>query len=54
MVLANVLIMSETTGHLRNPLIINYMFKSVFELSEFSEESYKSFNMADIATLVDA
>ena len=34
MLLASVLIASETTGHLRDPAVINYLFKSVFELSD--------------------
>ena len=54
MVLANIIISNETSGHLRNPLIINYLFKSVFELKEYTEEGYKQFDLGDIATLVDA
>lgn len=54
MLLASVMISSETTGHLRDPQIINYLFKSVFELVDFDEDYYKYFTMADIATLVDA
>ena len=38
----------------RNPLIINYLFKSVFELKEYTEEGYKQFDLGDIATFVDA
>ena len=48
------MISNETSGHLRNPLIINYLFKSVFEMSEYSENGHKNFDFADIATLVDA
>ena len=54
MVLANIIISNETSGNLRNPLIINYLYKSVFELSEYSDEGYLNFNLEDIATLVDA
>lgn len=32
MLLASVLISSETSGHLRDPAVINYLFKSVYEL----------------------
>ena len=34
MILAHILVASETTGHLRDGRIINYLFKSVFELVE--------------------
>jgi hypothetical protein len=54
MILANILISNETSGHLRNPDIINYLFKSVFELVEFTPDSFKLFDMADIATLIDS
>jgi len=54
MLLASVMISNETTGHLRDSQIINYLFKSVFELVDFDEDYYKYFTMADIATLVDA
>ena len=48
------MIANETTGHLRDPAIINYLFKSVYELTDFDEESYNLFSLDDIATLVDA
>ena len=54
LILANVMIANETTGHLRDPAIINYLFKSVYELTDFDEESYNLFSLDDIATLVDA
>ena len=54
LILANIMISNETSGHLRNPLILNYLFKSVFEMSEYSDDGYKNFNFEDIATLVDA
>ena len=31
MLLAQVLVSSETTGHLRDPAVINYLFKGVQE-----------------------
>lgn len=54
MLLAQVLITSETTGHLRDPQIINYLFKSVFELVDSRDDGHHLFSLADIALLVDA
>lgn len=54
LILANILIENGTSGQLRDPDIINYLFKSVFELVEFTPDSYKIFDMADITTLIDA
>ena len=54
MLLASVLIASETTGHLRDPLVINYLFKSVFELVDFDSQSYQKFSLQDISILIDA
>jgi len=54
MLLASILIASETTGHLRDPAVINYLFKSVFELTDYDENSYQMFGMEEIAILVDA
>lgn len=54
MIMASILIASETSGHLRDPAVINYLFKSVFELTDFDEDGYQQFSMQDIATLVDA
>ena len=54
LILANIMIANETTGHLRDPAIINYLFKSVYELTDFDKESYNLFSLDDIATLVDA
>ena len=41
LLLASVLIASETTGHLRDPAIINYLFKSVYELTDIHEDGYQ-------------
>lgn len=41
MLLASILIASETTGHLRDPAIINYLFKSVYELTDIEEDGYQ-------------
>ena len=54
MVLANVLVASETSGHLRDPEVINYLFKSVFELVDFEENGMQQFSYEDVSTLVDA
>jgi hypothetical protein len=54
MLLASVLISSETTGHLRDAMVINYLFKSVFELTDSDTNSYMLFSMGDITTLIDA
>ena len=54
MLLASILISNETTGHLRDPMVINYLFKSVYELVDFDEDSYQLFSMGDIIMLVDA
>ena len=54
MLLASILISNETTGHLRDPLVINYLYKSVYELVDFNETSYQLFSMEDITTLLDA
>lgn len=54
MLLAGVLNASETTGHLRDPEVINYLFKSVYELVDADELAYKRFDMADVSILVDA
>ena len=39
MVLANVMVANETSGHLRDPELINYLFKSVFEIVDFQENN---------------
>ena len=54
MMLASVMIANETTGHLRDPNVINYLFKSVFELVDSEEDAYTMFSMGDISILVDA
>ena len=54
LILANIMISNETSGHLRNPTIINYLFKSVFEMSEYAADGHKNFDFSDIVTLVDA
>ena len=54
MILANVMIANETSGHLRDHLVINYLFKSVFEIIDFEPDFYTHFTMQDIATLLDA
>ena len=41
LLLASVLIASETTGHLRDPAIINYLFKSVYDLTDIHEDGYQ-------------
>jgi len=40
MLLANVMISNETTGHLRDSAVINFLFKSVYELVDHNEEQY--------------
>lgn len=48
------LVSSESTGHLRDPQIINYLFKSVYELTDADENSHMLFSFSDISILVDA
>lgn len=40
MILASVMVSNETTGHLRDNAVINYLFKSVYELTDHDENSY--------------
>ena len=54
MVLASVLIASESTGHLRDPAVINYLFKSVYELTDFGEDGHLNWGLQDVAILLDA
>ena len=54
MVLAHIMVASETTGHLRDGRIINYLFKSVFELVEQNQDTSAKFSFEDISILVDA
>ncbi len=54
MLLASVMIANETTGHLRDAEVINFLFKSVFEIVDSDEDAYQQFSMADISILVDA
>jgi hypothetical protein len=54
MLLASVMIANETTGHLRDSAVINFLFKSVYELVDVDNESYQLFSMSDISILVDA
>ena len=54
MLLANVMVTNEATGHLRDSAVINYLFKSVFELVDVSEDSTNLFGFEDIAILADA
>ena len=54
MVLAHIMVASETTGHLRDGRIINYLFKSVFELVEQNQDTSVKFSFEDISILVDA
>ena len=50
--MASVLVSNNSSARLRDPLVINYLFKSVFELVD--HESSELFGMDDIALLVDA
>lgn len=48
------MVSNETTGHLRDNHVINYLFKSVYELTDQDEDSYRQFGLQDVAILVDA
>ena len=54
MLLASVMIASQSSGHLRDPAVINYLFKSVFELVDYDEENYNQFGVDEISELLDA
>lgn len=49
MLLASVMISNESSGHLRDPEVINYLFKSVYELVEVDPENVRLFGIEDIA-----
>ena len=44
---------SESLRYLRDPAVINYLFKSVYELVDHDDDNYNQFGLDEIAKLVD-